>query len=74
MIILLLGLSLQLMAQQSGQPSTTVPAPPRVPFRMGPVIVSPEILPDNRVTFRLYAPKATTVTISGDWMEGLERQ
>jgi enterochelin esterase-like enzyme len=29
------------------------------------VFVSPEILPDQRVTFRLRAPKATAVTVSG---------
>jgi enterochelin esterase family protein len=29
---------------------------------------SPEVLPDNRVTFRIYAPKATEVTVSGDWI------
>ncbi len=34
----------------------------------GQAIVSPEIHADNSVTFRLYAPQATTVQISGDWM------
>jgi enterochelin esterase family protein len=32
-------------------------------------LVSPEILPDHRVTFRIYAPKASDVTLRGDWME-----
>jgi len=38
-------------------------------------IISPEIHPDNTVTFRLNAPNATTVTLSGDWMtsEGFRR-
>lgn len=31
-------------------------------------IISPEVLPDNRVTFRIYAPKASEVTIDGDWI------
>ena len=31
-------------------------------------MVSPEILPDNRVTFRLPAPKATEVIVNGDWL------
>lgn len=31
-------------------------------------LVSPEIYADNSVTFRLYAPKAEKVHISGDWM------
>jgi enterochelin esterase-like enzyme len=33
----------------------------------GPRVVSPEILPDKRVTFRLLAPKASEVTLSGHW-------
>jgi enterochelin esterase family protein len=33
-----------------------------------PVIVSPEVLADRRVTFRLWAPKANEVQLSGDWM------
>ena len=34
----------------------------------GQQIVTPEIHEDNSVTFRVEAPDATTVTISGDWM------
>jgi enterochelin esterase-like enzyme len=29
---------------------------------------SPEVLSDNRVTFRIYAPKASEVSIGGDWI------
>jgi enterochelin esterase family protein len=29
---------------------------------------SPEVLNDNRVTFRIYAPKASEVSVSGDWV------
>ncbi len=31
-------------------------------------LVSPEVLPDDRVTFRIYAPKAREVSIRGDWV------
>src|SRR5215510_91573 len=31
--------------------------------------VSTEVLSDHRVTFRIYAPKASEVTLRGDWME-----
>jgi enterochelin esterase family protein len=31
-------------------------------------LISPEVLPDHRVTFRIYAPKASEVTLSGDWI------
>jgi enterochelin esterase-like enzyme len=33
-------------------------------------IISPEIMPDNKVTFRLYSKDATKVTISGEWQSG----
>ena len=32
-------------------------------------LVSPEVLSDRRVTFRVYAPKASEVTLRGDWMQ-----
>ena len=35
-----------------------------------PAHVSPEVTADSRVTFRIYAPKADAVTVSGDWMTG----
>ncbi len=36
----------------------------------GPRVVSPEILPDKRVTFRLLAPKAGEVLLNGNWDDG----
>ena len=33
-------------------------------------MVSPEILPDKRVTFRLAAPKAGEVLLNGNWDNG----
>ena len=33
-------------------------------------MVSPEILPDKKVTFRLLAPKAGTVVLNGNWDQG----
>ena len=33
-------------------------------------IIYPEVLPDSRVTFRLMAPKATEVVLTGEWMAG----
>jgi enterochelin esterase-like enzyme len=57
-------------AGAGGAPRTTVPTPaaatPPAPNRAD-TIVSPEIHGDRRVTFRLYAPKATTVTLAGEW-------
>jgi len=35
-----------------------------------PRVVSPEVLADKKVTFRILAPKATEVTLRGDWMTG----
>ena len=39
--------------------------------RPGP-LVSPEVHPDYRVTFRIKAPKAAEVTLTGDWLGSAE--
>jgi enterochelin esterase-like enzyme len=49
-------------AAQAGQPARGIQE----------TLVSPEVHADRTVTFRLYAPKATEVTITGDWMATLE--
>jgi len=43
--------------------------PPRQPTP-NDTLVSPEVHGDKRVTFRIYAPKASEVAMRGDWMEG----
>jgi len=55
-----------LSAQENARPT----APPRPAFRMPVRIVSPEILPDNKVTFRVYSKDAAKVTVSGEWQAG----
>jgi len=40
------------------------------PFPQQDRVVSPELHPDNSVTFRLDAPEADMVTIRGQWMTG----
>lgn len=62
---LALTLSSLLPAQQTPKPKQIPPG-----FMSAPALVSPEIHADNKVTFRLSAPKASEVTISGEWMEG----
>ena len=39
-------------------------------FMQGPRIVSPELHPDNTVTFRIRAPLASEVSVRGEWMAG----
>jgi len=47
------------------------PVRPAAPaFRMPVAIKSAEILPDNRVTFRLFSKDASKITVSGEWMSG----
>ena len=55
-------------AQQPVQATVTPAA--RTQVRAPSRIVSPEILPDNRVTFRVYAPDAVKITVSGEWQTG----
>ena len=57
-------------AQPPGQPPGPPGARGAMGGRGGPVVRSPEILPDNRVTFRVYAPDAAAIALSGDWPRG----
>ena len=45
------------------------PQPPKIQD----TIVSPEVLPDGKVIFRLFAPKASEAFLRGEWMEGATR-
>jgi enterochelin esterase family protein len=59
-VISLLLLAAVVACRASAQPPQRRSAP-------NDTLVSPEILPDHRVTFRIYAPKAPDVMVSGDW-------
>jgi enterochelin esterase family protein len=67
---------LYLVAQllfQDRAPAPAAPAAPPFPRREptpNDTLVSPEVRADRKVTFRIYAPKASRVTVRGDWMEG----
>src|SRR5678816_2010753 len=37
-------------------------------FAQSPALQSPEVSSDHRVTFRILAPKASEVTLTGDWL------
>ena len=55
--------------QSPPAPAAQVPATPgpgRGGGRGGPAVVSPQIEPDARVTFRILAPNAASVTVGGD--------
>ena len=70
--LLSMPLALAQVPQAQGAGGQAAPAQ-AAPGRGGPArprVVSPEILPDKRVTFRLYAPKATEVTLTGHWENG----
>ena len=60
LVLLVLLVSAAPVQPQAAKPETAKPA----------AVVSPQILPDHRVVFRLRAPKASEVTIAGDfWLE-----
>jgi enterochelin esterase family protein len=48
-------------------PRATAQFPPRQPTP-NDTLKSPEVSSDHHVTFRIYAPKASEVTITGDWI------
>ncbi len=57
--------------QAPGAPGGPGQAPgARAGMQALPRVVSPEVKPDNTVTFRLRAPNATEVTLNGDWPDG----
>ena len=79
-VTLVSGLFLAAMGAVIAQAPPTPPAAGQAPAtpggragggRGGPQIVSPQIEPDGRVTFRIMAPQATTVTVGGDINGGL---
>jgi enterochelin esterase-like enzyme len=43
--------------------------PPRRQPTPNDTLKSPEVTTDHKVTFRIYAPKASQVTVSGDWLQ-----
>jgi enterochelin esterase-like enzyme len=66
--IALLWLAISVNGQNPTKPAAAAPAPPA--FRMPARVVSPEILTDNSVIFRVYSKDAQKVTVSGEWQAG----
>ena len=48
--------------------STAIAQFPRREPTPNDTLISPEVLSDGRVTFRIYAPQASEVSIGGDWI------
>ncbi len=69
MLLTVLPCLLVATALRAAAQAPAAPAPPARPA-FGPPVVSPEVLPDRRVTFRLSAPMAKAVTVSGQWGGG----
>jgi enterochelin esterase-like enzyme len=57
-----------IFAQEPARPAAAPAARPA--FRMPARIISPELLPDNKVTFRVYARDASKISVSGEWQTG----
>jgi enterochelin esterase-like enzyme len=68
--LLLLFLTYEVNGQDA--PSPQIPAARRPNPQRRQRIISPEILSDNKVTFRIFAPKAETVALICDWLSGAE--
>ncbi len=60
--------SVAAFGQEPARPAAAPAARPA--FRMPPRVISPEILPDNKLTFRVYAKEASKITVSGEWLAG----
>jgi hypothetical protein len=57
-------------APAAASSAAATPAPTGKRGPQTPPVISPEIAPDRRVTFRLRAPNATAVTVSGQFQRG----
>ena len=67
----LLGLLMTTLDMQAQEPvRPAAPAPARAAQRMPVRIISPEVHPNNKVTFRLFSRDASKVTVSGEWQSG----
>jgi enterochelin esterase-like enzyme len=66
--LLLLSFTAGVLAQEPARPVAAPAARPA--FRAPARIVSSEILPDNKVTFRVYAKDAAKISVSGEWQTG----
>jgi enterochelin esterase-like enzyme len=70
-LVLMLCTSARLaFAQDTTKKSVDTPKAPERRPGFAPPIVSPEIQSDHRVTFRLRAPNAKEVSVSGEWGGG----
>ena len=56
--VVLIAAASAALAQPKGEPNPNA------------ALVSPQVHPDKKVTFRLFAPKATEVRVRGDWLAG----
>jgi enterochelin esterase family protein len=70
-VVLTVGFVGAVFAQAPAAPAQAPAAGQRAGTPQGPRVVSPEILPDKKVTFRLLAPKAGAVVLNGNWDKGL---
>ncbi len=70
LILILMIVPFMTIAQEAEEQAEEAPPAPPPNFMRGPRIVSPELHPDNTVTFRIMAPLASEVQISGEWMAG----
>jgi enterochelin esterase family protein len=61
---------LGLLALASSVDSPAAAQQPKKETNPNARVASPEVHPDRKVTFRVRAPKATEVTLRGDWMTG----
>ena len=59
---------------QEARPQSAPPPTPPPGMQQGPRVVSPEVLPDHRVAFRILAPQAKTVGLRASDIQGLPRE
>ncbi len=66
-MVIFLSMEITSIAQQAPVPGAKPPMVPGMMGMRGPVVSSPVVESDNKVTFRIFAPKADSVTVRGDF-------
>ncbi len=61
-----------LLVAMLAMPAMAMAQPTPNPVAATVKVKSPEVLDNGSVTFRLYAPKATTVTLNGNWIGAVD--
>jgi len=69
-LLIVTGVAFSLILAGCATQRTDGPSGDRAAVKAPPRVISPEVAPDRRVTFRLRAPKVQSVVLTGEFLKG----